>query len=98
MRETLAKLYRLIFGNVGKTLCNLALFNVLLGFIGAFIGIICVVNGEEMVGIILLVAGVIVFLSSIPMFAFGQITTDVHEMKKNTCNKTNLAFNDLPKL
>lgn len=98
MREILAKLYRLIFVNVGKTLCNLALFSVLLGFISIIIGIICIANYEEFIGGILIGVGVVLLAGSIPMFAFGQITNDVHEIKKNICDKTNLSFNDLPKL
>lgn len=56
--------------------------------IGIIAGVICLIMGfiedDELllIGISVIVSGLVCYIGSWLLYAFGQITTDVHEMKE----------------
>ena len=91
-----------LYSNVGKKIQALAKFGGVIGVVCIIIGIITLFSGSgqpgEMAGIVMIVGGVVLVLSSLPMYAFGQITDDVHEIRNCTNGTANKIVNDLPEL
>ena len=72
------------FKNVGRSVQILAIVYMILGFAGVVTGIIMLcVGGDELIAAIALGAGIVLMISSLPLYAFGQITSDVRAIKEN---------------
>ena len=77
-----------MYSNIGKKVCGIAKFCGVIGMIGIIAGVICFIVGimEDdtlmIAGISVIVSGFACYIGSWPLYAFGQITTDVHEMKE----------------
>ena len=88
---------RKLYSNVGKKVQTLAKFGGIVGVISVVLGIILLFV-ETVAGVALGVLGLILVLGSLPMYAFGQITEDVHEMKNCVAGTSGKIVNDLPEL
>ena len=88
---------RKLYSNVGKKVQALAKFGGIVGIVSIVLGIILLFV-ETVAGVALGVLGLILVLGSLPMYAFGQITEDVHEMRNCANGTTNKIVNDLPEL
>ena len=77
-----------LYSNIGNKVCALAKFCGICGVICAVLGLIAALYGfmdsyEEffIFGIFAAITGTLSLVSSWPLYAFGQITNDIHEMK-----------------
>lgn len=95
-----------MYHNIGDKVCTLAKFCGLIGIIVAIAGVLCFCVAFEtsedvlfIVSPILIAVGIVCVIGSWPLYAFGQITNDVHEMRMNTSvNVSAMQFTDLPEL
>ena len=78
-----------MFSNIGNKVCAVAKFCGYFGAICFLIGLGCTIFGfldEEdliIVGIPAMFYGLLSIISSWPLYAFGQITSDIREIKEN---------------
>lgn len=77
-----------LYSNIGKKLRTLAVVIGLIGALAFVIGVICLIaalstggDGEVVLAIALVVFSVISVVASWPIYAFGQVTDDVHDMR-----------------
>jgi len=95
-----------MYSNIGDKVCKAAKICGFIGIIAAVVGLVClfvaIANSEDVlfiVGPALAVLGVACLIGSWPLYAFGQITNDVHAMRTNAPAKTSAKqFSDLPEL
>ena len=92
-----------IYSNIGDKVCKLAMACGCIGIVCAVIGILAYFNAENDIagigGIVLIALGVFCTVSSWPLYAFGQITNDVHAMRTSAVTKTSdHKYSDLPEL
>lgn len=88
-----------LYSNIGTKVCRLAMFCGLLGIVGMIGSIILFAAEGAEIGIIALLSSVVCILSSWPLFAFGQMTNDVHKMAAGGVKQKNAVFSDeLPEL
>lgn len=95
-----------LYSNIGDKVCKVAEICGRIGAVCAAIGlvvsVICISGGEYetlIFGVIAAVLGIVSVISSWPLYAFGQITNDVHAMRTSASQKTNATqFSDLPEL
>lgn len=80
-----------LYSNIGNKVCIVAKISGFIGLICAAIGLFCLVfwffayDDEFLIlGSILSILGVVSLISSWPLYAFGQITNDIHAMRENT--------------
>ena len=78
------KLENLLYSNVGKKIKMLALITGIIGMLAVIVGLILLLvgcGGEDdllIVGPIVAGSGLVLWVSTWPLYAFGQITEDVH--------------------
>lgn len=92
--------------DVGAKLCKLAKLVSIIGVLAMIVGVVLlpvmVANGEVggLIGAICAIAGGFIFIvSSMFLYAFGQITDDVHSLTTQSGGgKTAVIVNDLPEL
>lgn len=95
-----------LYSNIGDKVCKVAVFCGCIGVACVIIGLFCLLiaftAGEDVLLILgpaVAVLGVICLISSWPLYAFGQITNDVHAMRNSAPAKaTAVQFSDLPEL
>ena len=88
-----------LFKDVGRSVQIFGLACMVLGLAGVVTGIIMLcVGGDELIAAISLGAGVVLMISSLPIYAFGQITRDVREIKESLSGNVAFSFDDLPEL
>ena len=90
-----------LFSNVGRKLQKLAGLCAICGIIALVVGVICMLTGwSDMValGIALLIIGISSIIGALPLYAFGQITDDVHEIRNSFKANLTSSINDLPEL
>ena len=94
-----------LYTNVGDKLCTVAKVCGFIGVVAAAIGLgatfLGIVVDDDLLytGIPALVSGLLSLISSWPLYAFGQITNDIQEMKKNVSGKpTAKPASTLPEL
>lgn len=95
-----------LYSNIGDKVCKVAIICGGIGIACTCIGIlttlIAFANGESdmlIVGPVAAVLGVICLISSWPLYAFGQVTNDVHAIRTSTTEQPLTAkFSDLPDL
>ncbi len=85
-----------IFEDVGNKLCKVARICAVLDIIAVIISIPCIlwalIDGEEELffgSIILIAVAIIGIIGTFPLYAFGQITNDIHSVKTNICDIPN---------
>lgn len=86
------------FNNVGKSVKILGIICWIIGVIGVIVGVILCLYSDELWGIITIIAGASLIISALPIYAFGQITCDVREIKENMSGAMAVSFDDLPEL
>lgn len=99
MKDFLNKLY----SNVGGKLQLIAKICGVVGLVCAAIGIlVMLLTGFDdealLAGIICVVAGISCIVSSWPLYAFGQLVNDVHDMRSNTKNEPDFEPVELPEI
>lgn len=75
-----------MYKNVGKKIMVLAKIQGWLGLIaGIIVFIVIVVNDSDSLplGLIFLIAGILLYISTWALYGFGQLVEDVHEIKGN---------------
>jgi hypothetical protein len=87
-----------LFKNIGRSVQILAIICAVIGLGGIIAGIILCFTTDELIGAIVIVAGAVLIITSLPIYAFGQITCDVREIKENMLGATAVTFDDLPEL
>lgn len=92
-----------LYSNIGDKVCRVAMACGCIGIVCAVIGVLAYFNAgydlEEIGGIALIVLGVFCAISSWPLYAFGQITNDVHAMRTSAPAKASAPqYSDLPEL
>lgn len=90
-----------MFNNVGKKIMTLANVLAVLDIIGAIIIAIAGASSAGFIGFVVgAVAGVFSVIMCWPLYAFGQLVDDVHAMKTNNPDKTNVPVftDDIPEL
>ena len=81
-----------LYKNIGDKVCKVAIFCGWLGVISIVIGLICLLlwlDGDDVFMILggaAICSGVLSIISSWPLYAFGQITNDVHAMRESGVN------------
>ncbi len=80
-----------IFEDVGNKLCKVAKICAVLDIIAIIIGTLCLfgVDGFFSDSIILIAVAIIGIICTFPLYAFGQITNDIHSVKTNICDSPN---------
>ena len=82
-----------MFQNIGKKLCGLAKFLAVFGVLAVIAGIGCVVwgilgrNAMAFIGIGCIVGGIVEIIFPWPLYAFGQLTEDVHALRVIACDQ-----------
>ena len=94
---------RKLYSNIGNKVCKLAKICGVIGIVCIVIGLILALyyqsDLELIGGLVIIVLGVISLLGSWPMYAFGQITNDVHAMRTSAPTKVSASqYSDLPEL
>jgi len=85
--------------NIGQNIKSLAKFCGPLAFGLAVIAAYFVsLSGNFIGAVCILVAGLICWLSSWPLYGFGQLIEDVHALRKKTESPTDTASDELPEL
>lgn len=95
-----------LYSNIGDKVCKVAKFCGFIGLVCAIIGLCALLFGfmdseDELMlfGGIAAFFGILSLVSSWPLYAFGQITNDVHAMRTNAPAKASAKqFSDLPEL
>ena len=95
-----------LYSNIGDKVCKVAVICGRIGIVCAVIGLVAAIigisggeDGALIFGLIAAVLGVVSVISSWPLYAFGQITNDVHAMRTSAPQKAPAAqFSDLPEL
>ena len=92
-----------LYKNIGDKVCKIAKFCGLIGVIGVVVGVILIcinlVTWDDFIaGIASTISGLMLIISSWPLYAFGQITNDIREIKNNTATGNGTVSNDLPEL
>lgn len=84
-----------MFKDIGNKLCAVAKFCAVIGTIISLIGAFCVfwsiIDDFILAGIPLLVIGIVTIISAWALYAFGQVTNDIHAIKEAVCNKNNIS-------
>ena len=94
------KLENLLYSNVGKKIKTLALITGIIGILAVVVGLFLLLTGfggEDdllIVGPIIAGSGLVLWVSTWPLYAFGQITDDVH----NNLGKGSSKPEKLPEL
>ena len=86
------------FKDVGKSVQILGIACWIIGLIGTVVGSILICDSDDILGIVTLIAGIALMLSALPIYAFGQITRDVREIKEKMNGNLAVTFDDLPEL
>ena len=83
-----------LYSNIGNKVCKVAKVCGAIGIVCAIIGLICLIIGlcvGEIAAIIAgasaAVLGIMSLISSWPLYAFGQITNDVHAIRSKTVGR-----------
>lgn len=82
-----------MFQNIGKKLCGLAKFLAVFGVLAIVAGVVCLVwgllnkNALGLVGLGCIAGGVVEIISTWPLYAFGQLTDDVHALRVTACDQ-----------
>ena len=95
-----------MYANIGDKVCKVAKFCGFIGIVVAVVGLVClfiaIAESEDVlfiVGPVLAVLGIACLIGSWPLYAFGQITNDVHAMRTSAPAKASAKqFSDLPEL
>ena len=95
-----------LYTNIGDKVCKVAVICGIAGIVMAAIGLLVTFIGlvsDEMttwiIGLAAGVLGAICVIASWPLYAFGQITNDVHAMRSSGTQSVAAAqFSDLPEL
>lgn len=92
-----------LYSNIGDKVCAVAKICGIIGIVLMLIGIYVAIdsyNDIELIGgIATIVLGASSLIGSWPMYAFGQITNDVHAMRTSAPAKSVAPqFSDLPEL
>ena len=90
-----------LYSNIGDKVCKVAMVCGCIGIVCAIIGFFIWAGNsfDEIAGLILAAIGVFCLLSSWPLYAFGQITNDVHAMRTSAPAKVSAPqYSDLPEL
>lgn len=79
-----------LYSNIGNKVCTVAKVCGFIGVVCAAIGLVvtlfAIMDGEDwllIIGPACMVLGIVSLISSWPLFAFGQITNDIHAMRKD---------------
>ena len=79
-----------LYSNIGNKVCTVAKVCGFIGVASFFIGLICFAiwffayeDAMLIFGPLLMVLGIVSLISSWPLYAFGQITNDIHAMRKD---------------
>ena len=78
-----------LYKNIGDKVCKWAVFCGWVGVFAVVIGMICMLlwlDGDDVfmiLGIACMASGVLSVISSWPLYAFGQITNDIHAMQES---------------
>ena len=90
------KLENLLYSNVGKKIKTLALITGLIGMLAVVVGLFLLLIGDDLliVGPIIAGSGLVLWVSTWPLYAFGQITDDIH----NNAGKGSSKPEKLPEL
>ena len=70
-----------MYKNVGKVLCVMARIIGIIGLLAVVVGLIWTLSADpwmRWLPLIILGGGVVLFISSFPLYAFGQLVDDVH--------------------
>ena len=87
------------FANVGKKVQAYAKLNAVCGMVITAIGIVLpMFNDALFEGMALIMFGLVAICMSFPLFAFGQMVDDVHEIKGYISKMDYNTVNDLPEL
>lgn len=80
-----------LYSNIGNKVCIVAKVCGFIGVASFVIGLICLTiwffayeDALLVFGPILMLWGIVSLISSWPLYAFGQITNDIHAMRGNT--------------
>lgn len=82
-----------MFQNIGKKLCGLAKFLAVFGVLAVFAGVVCLVwglldkNALGLIGLGCIAGGVVEIIGTWPLYAFGQLTDDVHALRVTACDQ-----------
>lgn len=91
-----------MYDNIGSKLRTVAMVCGIIGVIGAGIGLLALLTGGGAIGLAAIVSGLLALISSWPLYAFGQITDDIHAMRNGTAAPTGQTAaavdDDLPEL
>lgn len=95
-----------LYSNIGDKVCKVAKVCGFIGLACTVIGALCLAiwyfayeDAMLIVGPVLMILGLACLIGSWPMYAFGQITNDVHAMRMNAPAKASAKqFSDLPEL
>lgn len=93
-----------MYDNIGSKLRTVAMVCGIIGVIGAGIGFLALIAGGGAVGFAAIVSGLLALISSWPLYAFGQITDDIHAMRENAAAPSSpaaatfVAVDELPEL
>jgi hypothetical protein len=87
--EKIKSLIKKMYSNIGDKLCKIAIGEGIVGLLSIVVGIVLAVAGlidyyDELFigGLIVAGSGIVVIISSWPLYAFGQITNDVHSISE----------------
>ena len=89
-----------MYSNIGKKLQMIAKICGVFGIICAVVGVAvaCMDYDYLVIGISLIASGIASIAGSWPLYAFGQLTNDVHEIRNDIRNKETISYKDLPNL
>lgn len=93
-----------LYKNIGNKVCKVAKLCGLIGVIGIIVGVILILveiidgGNYALIGTLVGASGFALIISSWPLYAFGQITNDIREIKNNTAAGNSTVSNDLPEL
>lgn len=91
-----------MYDNIGSKLRTVAMVCGIIGVIGAGIGLLALLSGGGAIGLAAIVSGLLALISSWPLYAFGQITDDIHAMRNGTAAPSGqtaaVVDDDLPEL
>ena len=82
-----------MFQNIGKKLCGLAKFFAVFGVLAIVSGVVCLVwgildkNVLALIGAGCIAGGIVEIICTWPLYAFGQLTDDVHALRVVSCDQ-----------
>lgn len=74
-----------MYRNVGKVLCVVARIVGIMGMIASAVGLIWLISAQwssdRIIALMVLGGGIVFFISSFPLYGFGQLIGDVHYIR-----------------